>query len=173
MLDISVKELELLEMTYYVLEEREYHPFIFSHDKTFDNYDFLNHSQLFLEFIYFLGIIGINVEAEKKTYSDTVNKLLLSITTMEENHKYWFFEIKSIDYSQFDIFNSKIVEYPFLRLLIALKTGTALNKASICKIVGKELNSNDITQLKKIIKRKTTYILITNDDNSYSLGKEN
>jgi len=149
MLDVSSKEQTFLEMIIDVIDEREFHPFVYSHDKDFDNHDFLKSNQLFLELVYFLGTIGVSVDAEKMEYDDIVNRLLLSVTTMEANHEFWYFEIKSIDYSRFEVFGSKAVDYPFLRLFMAFRNGAALDKASICRILGKQLNSNDITQLKK------------------------
>lgn len=172
MLKISEKELMLLEITNLLLEESEYHPFVFSHDTSFDNYDYLKSNQAFLDLISFLSSIGINVDAEKMFYEPIINKMLLSITTYEEGHKFWYFKVNSIDYSLFDMFNNKEEDFSFIKLFITLKNGAAINKDAICKILCRTLSSNDITQLKKVFKRKTGHVLTCNSDNSYSLRKE-
>ncbi len=172
MLKIDNKELSLLEMLVYIIDEQEFHPFIFSHDAKYDHYKFMIANQQFIELIYFLGNIGITIDSEQKQYNTLVNNLLISITTLESNFKFWYFIISGIDYSGFDLGSSTTIDYPFIRLFIALRFGASFDKKSMCRILGMDLSSNDITQLKKVFKRKTSYVFVTNSDNSYTLRKE-
>lgn len=172
----SIGSRAYLEFTVHLLDMGCFNPIVFSHDNYwFDRKRYARVIAGFLKLLSFLDSCGIWIETEVHT-AGNIEDIIYKHTMTEANHiRVVSYELQEIDFSCFSLEKAQIPsgcaedDFSLVRLYLALRTGAALNKTAIERMLKRELTDAEMLTLRRQLTTITDRRIVKRKDNSYEM----
>lgn len=167
----------LLEFSVHFLEDKYFNPIVFCHDKTwFDEQRFSQVIISFVNLLRYFDLCGITVETEIIAPTDMQKELYRHIMLGSDfSDRIICFKLVRADFSDLNIADVKepgdygFCDFLLVKLYLIWKTGAALNKKVVEKVIQKNLRSSEMVDIRKKFESITGNKIIKRKDNSYEM----
>lgn len=168
---------EYLEYTVMLYEQESFFPIVYAHDDFWFNNE--RYAQVIIGFtnlLFFLNSCGILIETRISVPSDSLQTIYASIMkNADHSATVRDYDLLNVDWSSLNIENAVIPEncreedFSLVKLYLLLRTGAALNKVAVEKVVKKKLTDSSMLTIRRTISKITGNELVKRKDNSYEL----
>lgn len=166
-----------LELTIHLLELKTFNPIVFCHDNCcFDKEKYHRLMLDFFKLLSFLDECGLIIETTIVELSD-VEKYIYSLIMNDIDYvgNIKVYVLNEYDYSFLNISNNTAQEgyteddFYLVKIYLYLKTGVAINRKIVERIVGHSLSDAQMRTVRKQLETISCHSVVKRKDNSYEM----